>query len=101
MRTGLSQLERELDDLRELPVALVLEADVAGIDAVLVERFGARRVFGEQLVADVVEVADERHADAALREALADMRHGLGGFVAVDGDAHQLRAGARQRRHLR
>ncbi len=90
MRTGLPQLERQLDDVRELPVALVLEADVAGIDAVLVERFGAGRVLGQQLVADVVEVADERHAAAALHEPIADVRHGLGGFVAVDGDAHQL-----------
>jgi hypothetical protein len=81
-------------------VLLVLEADIAGIDAVLVERLGAGRMIGEQLVADVVEVADQRHVDAALGEPLADMRHGGGGLVAVDGDAHELGAGARQRRHL-
>ena len=54
-------LDRHLDDGGELPVLLVLEADIAGIDAVLVERLGAGRMIGQQLVADVVEVADERH----------------------------------------
>ena len=38
MRTGLPFCERDLDDLGELPVALVLEADIAGIDAVFGER---------------------------------------------------------------
>ena len=42
-------LERQLDDGGELRVALVLEADVAGVDAVLVERLGAGRILGEQL----------------------------------------------------
>ena len=52
-------LVRDLDDVGELRVALVLEADIAGIDAVLVERLGAGRIFGEQLVTDVMEVADQ------------------------------------------
>ena len=57
----LAVLDRDLDDGAELAVLLVLEADIAGIDAVLVERLGAGRMIGEQLVADVVEVADDRH----------------------------------------
>ncbi len=93
-------LDRHLDDLRELRIALVLEADIAGIDAVFVERLGAAGMIGEQLVADVMEVADERHADADLGEPLLDVRHGGRRLVAVDRDAHQLGAGARQRRHL-
>ncbi len=56
---------------------------------------------GEQLVADIVEVADQRHVDARPVEPLADVRHGRRGLVAVDGDAHDLRAGAGQRRDLR
>ena len=64
MRTGLAYSQRHLDDRRELPVALVLEADVAGIDAILGERLGAGRMVGEQRVAVVVEVADQRHVDA-------------------------------------
>jgi hypothetical protein len=50
--------ERHLDDGGELLILLVLEADIAGIDAVLVERLGAGRVIGQQLVADVMEVAN-------------------------------------------
>ena len=57
----LAVLDRLLDDGAELAVLLVLEADIAGIDPVLVERLGAGRMVGQQLVADVVEVADERH----------------------------------------
>ncbi len=93
-------LDRHLDDGGELAVLLVLEADVAGIDAVLVERLGAARMVGEQLVADVVEVADDRHVAADLEQPLLDLRHGGGGLVAVDGDADDLGAGGGQRRHL-
>ena len=52
-------------------------------------------------MADIVEVADQRHVDAEPVEPLADLRHGGGGLVAVDGDAHDLRAGAGERRDLR
>ena len=90
----------DLDDVGELRVALVLEADIAGIDAVFVERLGAGRIVGEQLVADVMEIADQGRGDAALAQAVADMRYGGGGFLAVDRDAHQFGAGARQRRDL-
>ncbi len=55
----------------------------------------------EKLMADVMEIADEWDRDAQLVELLADVRHGGGGLVPVDGDAHELRAGSRQRRHLR
>ena len=89
-------LDRGLDDGAELAVALLAEADVAGIDAVFVERLGAGRKFGEQLVADVVEVADDRGVDAHPQQPLLDVRHCCCGFVAIDGDAHDLGAGARQ-----
>ena len=91
----------DLDDVGELGVALVLEADIAGIDAVFVERLGAGRIVGQQLVADVMEIADQRRGDAALAQAVADVRHGGGGLLAVDRDAHHFGAGARQRRDLR
>ena len=100
MRTGLPYLIAISTIWRELRIALVLEADIAGIDAVFVERLGAGRVIGQQLVADVVEIADDRHVDAHLAEPVLDVRHGGRRLVAVDGDAHQLGAGARQRRHL-
>ena len=92
--------DRGLDDGAELPVLLVLEADIAGIDAVLVERLGAGRMLGQQLVADVMEVADQRHAHVHLGEPVADMRNRGRGLVAVDGDAHEFRAGAGERRDL-
>ena len=63
----LAVADRDLDDLAELQVALVLEADIAGIDAIFVERLGAGRMIGEQLVADIVEVADQRRGDALWR----------------------------------
>ena len=96
----LAVLDRGLDDGAELPVLLFLEADIAGIDAVLVERLGAGRMVGQQLVADIVEVADDRHVDAHLEQPLLDVRHRRRRLVAVDGDAHDLGAGARERRHL-
>ena len=96
----LAVADRGLDDGAELPVLLLLEADIAGIDAVLVERLGAGRMIGEQLVADIVEVADDRHVHAHLEQPLLDVRHGGRRLVAVDGDAHDLGARARERRHL-
>ena len=92
--------DRGFDDGAELPVFLFLEADIAGIDAIFVERLGAGRMIGKKLVADIVEVADDRHVDIHFEQPLLDMRHGGRGLVAVDRDAHDLRAGARQRRHL-
>jgi cysteine synthase len=86
---GLAVADRHLDD-GELPVPLVLEADIAGIDAVLGQRLGAGRMIGEQLVADVVEVADEGHVDAAPGQPVADVRNRRGRLVAVHRDAHQL-----------
>jgi hypothetical protein len=55
---------RDFDDLRELGVALGLEADIAGVDPVLVERARAVGIVGQELVADIVEIADQRHGDA-------------------------------------
>ncbi len=93
--------ERDLDDLGELPVALVLEADIAGIDAIFGERRRASRMLFQQRVAVIVEVADQRRLEPKNVEPLADVRYGGGGLGAIHGDAHQLRAGARQRRDLR
>ena len=96
----LAVLERDLDDLGELPVALVLEADIAGIDAVFGKRLRASRMLFQQRVAVIVEVADQRRLDAENVEPLANIGNGCRGLGTVDGDAHQLGAGARQRRDL-
>ena len=101
MRTALPWRMAVFDDGGELAVLLVLEADIAGVDPVFVEGFGAGRVLGEELVADIVEVADERRGDAEPGEPVADMRDRGGGLVAIDRDAHDFRAGAGERRDLR
>src|SRR5712664_3445133 len=90
---GLAVFQRHLDDVGELAVALVLEADIAGIDAVFVERLGAGRMIGEQLVADVMEIADQGRGDAALAQFVADMRHRRCGLVAIHRDPHHLGTG--------
>ena len=91
----------KFDDRGELLVLLFLEADIARIDAVFGERLAAGGMIGEQLVADVMEIADERDVASLLRELLENMRHGRRRLVAIDGDAHQLRALLRQRQNLR
>jgi hypothetical protein len=87
---------RTFDDRAELAILLVLEADIAGVDPVFVQRLGAGRMIGEKLMSDIVEVADERHRDADPVKPLADVRDGRSRLVPVDGDAHDLGAGARQ-----
>src|SRR6185503_20894316 len=89
-------LDGALDHGGELLVAPGAAADVAGVDAVLGERLRARRVLREQLVPVEMEVADQRHAAADRVEPIADAGHGRRRLGRVHGDAHQLRAGARQ-----
>jgi hypothetical protein len=81
-----------VDHLAELLVLLVALAHVAGVDAVLAQRLGAGRIVGEQAVAVVVEVADQRHVDAHAVELLADVGHLGRGLGRVDRDAHHLGA---------
>ena len=90
----LSVVDRDLDDRREVLVP-VLGADVAGVDPVLGERPGARRMLGQKEVAVVVEVADDRHVHLA-----DDVRNGPGRLVVVDRHPDQLAAGLGQRPHL-
>ncbi len=96
----LAVLRGELDDSAELPVLLLAEADIARIDAVFVERLGAGGMVGQQLVADIVEIAHERHVDAAQHQPVADVRYGGRRLVAVHRDADDLGAGAPERRDL-
>ena len=93
---GPAVIDGHLADGRELLVAPSPGADVAGIDAVLVERRRARRVAREQQVAVVMEVADERRRAAGVEHALLDFGHGRGRLGHVDGDAHHLGAGLPQ-----
>jgi len=93
-------LDRSLDDGAELAILLLLEADIARVDTILVERFGAGRMIRQELVADVVEVADDWHIEILFEKSLLDVRHGGCRLVAVDGDADDLGTGPRQRGDL-
>ncbi len=89
-----------LDDRAEILVA-PFATDVAGVDAVLGQRRRADGILREEQVPVVVEIPDDWHRDPVLGDALGDLRHGGGGRLIVHRDAHELRAGARQRDHLR
>ena len=86
----------DVADGRELFVAAAAGADVAGIDAVLVERPGAVGIAGQEQMAVVVEVADERGRHAGIEHAPLDLGHRCRGFRQVDSHADHLRAGLRQ-----
>ncbi len=58
-------------------------------------------MIGEQLVADVVEVSDQRHVDAELVELLANVRNGSSGLVTVHRDTNHFGTGARKGCDLR
>ena len=47
-------------------------------------------------MANVVEIADQRHGAGTFVELIADMGNGLRRVFIVDGDAHQFRPGASQ-----
>src|SRR5215468_5029667 len=79
-------LDGALDDGVEV-VVVVFAPDVARIDAVLGEGFGAGGVLREEDVAVVVKIPDHGHLHL-----LDDLRHGTRSLVVVHGDAHQLTA---------
>ena len=87
---------RDVDHRRELGIALFAESHVARIDPVFGQRLGAGRMIGQQLVTDIVEIADQRHIDALAVEQLANARHRSGSLRAIDGDTHQFRSGHHQ-----
>ena len=86
----------QFDDGGELIVAAGTAADVAGIDAQLGQRLGAFGIPAQQAMAVEVEIADQRHLDAAGGQTVADRRHRAGGILGVDGDPHQLGTGPGQ-----
>jgi hypothetical protein len=89
-------IARDLTDRRELLVAPASRADVARIDAVLVERPRRVGISRQQQVAVVVKVPDERRDAAGVEHALLDLRHRRGRVGRVHRDAHHLRPGLGQ-----
>ena len=84
-------VDGDLDDRREVLV-VALRADVARVDPVLGERRRHLRVLDQQLVAVVVEVADDRDVDAEAADLADHLRDGRRGGVRVDRDPDELRA---------
>ena len=93
-------LDRDFDHGAKIVVRLAAYVRVAGIDAVLGQGARALRIFLQQDVAVVVEVADDGHARTEQAHRLDDLGNGCRGVLRVDGDAHQLRAGSGKRHHL-
>lgn len=84
----------DLDDLGEVVIVFIAEADIAGVDAIFVEGFGHFGVFGEESVAVVMEIADEWDVrEAFFVERGADFGNGFGGGIGVDGEADEFGAG--------
>ena len=77
--------------LAELAVAFVPFADVARVDAVFGQSLGTGREVGQQAVAVVMEITDQRNVDAHAVKLVANMRHRLSRFRRIDGDTHHLR----------
>jgi hypothetical protein len=57
-------------------------------------------MIGQESMADIMEIADQRDVTIHFCETVADMRHGGRRLIAVDGDPHELGAGAGKRRDL-
>src|SRR5262249_54246884 len=85
-------VHRDFADGRKLFVTALARADVAGIDAVFVERFGTVWIFGEENVAVVMEVADDGDVAARVEKALFDFGNGGSGFWDVYGPANDFGA---------
>jgi len=89
------------DDGAELLVLFRLEPDIARIDPIFGQRLGAPGMVGEQFVADIVKIPDQRHIDPQSVEPLPDLWHGGRRLVPVHGDSNDLRPGLGQGRYLR
>ena len=87
-------LDGYFDHGAEVVIILAADGAVAGIDAVFGESFGAVGIFGEELVAVVVKVADDGRGPAFGADAFDDVGNGFGGVVVVNGDTNELGAGA-------
>jgi hypothetical protein len=85
-----SAITRDAADRRELLVPSSSGADITGVDAVLVERFGAVRVARQEQMPVVVKIADKRGGAARVEHTPLDFGHGLRGFGDIDRDTDEL-----------
>ena len=84
----------------EVGVAAAAAADVARIDAVLVQGLRTLGVIGKEAVAVIVKIADQRGLVAGVAHALHQLRDGGRGRFVVHRDPDQFRAGLGQGAHL-
>jgi len=95
MRTGLWFSMATSIMVRKLSSVLRPMFALPGLMRLFGQRAGALGILLQQDVAVIVEVADDGHARAELVQRVNDPGHGGGRLLGVDGDADQLRAGAR------
>ena len=88
-------VDGDLHDRREVFV-VAFGADVARIDPIFGEGGGHLRVFGQELVAVVVEVADDGHVHTESPHLADHLGDGGRGRFRIHGDAHELRSGMGQ-----
>ena len=99
MRTGLSCSSATVTIVRKFS-SRRLPPTFPGLMRYLSSARAQAGILREQQVAVVVKVADDRHVDAAVRQARDDFRNRRCRRLVVHGDAHQLRPGPRERRDL-
>ena len=92
--------QRRFNHRRKLAIALFLEPNIARINPVFRQCLGAGRVDVEQLVADIMKIADQRNIDAAFVQLVANVGNRLRRRRSIDGQAHQFRPGPGQRLDL-
>jgi hypothetical protein len=76
-------------------------ADITWIDSVFGQRPRTVRIFGHQLVAIKMKVADQGHMAPHIIETRPYTRHGFGGRRGIDGNTHQFGSGTGELGHLR
>ena len=79
------------DHLAKLLVALVPLAHIARVDPILGQGLGTVGKLGEQAVAVVVEITNQRNTFTHAVELFADVRHRRGRLGGIDRDADKLR----------
>ena len=87
---GFVVADSSLDHLSKLFVVFVALTHIAGIDTVFRQSLGAFGIVGQQTVAVVMEVTDQRDMDVHAVQLFADVWHRLRSLWRVDRDANQL-----------
>ena len=95
MRTGLSLSMATLTIVAKCS-SWRFPPTLPGLIRYLASERGHLRVLDQELVAVVVEVADDRHVHAEAADLADHLGDGRGGLLGVDRDAHELRAGVRE-----